>query len=326
MKLAVAAFASQKMQKMMSQTRMLLACAAQLKPQKTELWLLGDDDNLPGECGRLPVEAIYHIKPDNPQRIYLTGEWIPALMRLYDRHRPQAILFYDNIAGNELAVRVGVRTGGSFMTEAASVSRADNGLVVSRSAYGSNLTAAFELNTEPYVISIAKGAYDPIHEEGKPEWFISAESISEAGRQTDLLLHKGEAAEDGLEAAQVVVAGGRGLGNKENMERLRRLAALLNGRLGGTRPAVLDGWLKHKYLIGASGNVVRPKLCLAMGVSGAGPFMAGVEKSERLVAVNNDPDALIFKYCDIGIVEDCRAVARELEQILLDLKPRSEVI
>jgi electron transfer flavoprotein alpha subunit len=97
---------------------------------------------------------------------------------------------------------------------------------------------------------------------------------------------------------------------------MRRLAELMGGRLGGTRPAVLDAWLKHKDLVGASGNLIRPKLCLAMGVSGSGPFMAGVEKSGVLAAVNNDPDALIFKYCDVGVVEDCNAVASELQNII----------
>jgi electron transfer flavoprotein alpha subunit len=241
---------------------------------------------------------------------------MPALTRLYRRRRPQAVLFCSDLAGNELAVRLGVRVEGSCVTEVSSCSMSVSTevLTVERGAYGSNLTARFDL-TGPWVLSVAKGAFEPTQEKGTPERIFLVETLSDAFWHRELELRT-EEAEEGIETAEVVVIGGRGVGNRENMERMRSLAELMDGKLGGTRPAVLDGWLKHKDLVGASGNLIRPSLCLAMGASGAGPFMAGVEKSGVLVAVNHDPNALIFKYCDVGVVEDCNSVASELQRIM----------
>jgi len=324
-KVALVVFASSESS---SQALALLACAACLKPQETELWLVNSSvDDAFAERAFLPVDAVCHIAAEGPKLVRSAEEWMPALLHVYKQRQPQAILFYATLAGNELATRTGLRTGGSSMLEISSVLPGDvslekKSLTVHRAAYGSNLTASFELRAEPYVLSIAKGAFDPLPLQDpkealkkSPRRLIFTEKLPDAAWHTALSLQT-EEAEEGLETAEVIVAGGRGVGQKENMEWMRELAALLNGKLGGTRPTVLDGWLKHKDLIGASGNVVRPKLCLTMGVSGAGPFMAGVEKAEVLVAVNNDPKSLIFKYCDLGLVEDCNAVARELKHLL----------
>ncbi|MDR1978911.1 MAG: FAD-binding protein [Synergistaceae bacterium] len=344
-KIAVAAFASRKGY---AQARELLTCAAHFASLETELWLLGREspnenlaaenpfheslsheslsvenlspenlsvENFSPENFSLPVDVVCQVVFEEP-RLCSTEEWMPALMRLYERSRPQAILFYADLAGNELAVRLAARIEGSCATEALSLSMTDV-LTVGRAAYGSNLTAQFDLQAQPWVLSVAQGAFEPINikEKRTPERIVSVERLLDAPWHTELRLRP-EKAEEGIETAEVVVVGGRGVGHRQHIEQLRRLAESMGGKLGGTRPAVLDGWLRHKDLIGASGNVVRPKLCLAMGVSGSGPFMAGVEKSDVLAAVNNDPDALIFKYCDVGVVEDCNAVAQELERII----------
>ena len=165
-------------------------------------------------------------------------------------------------------MRFGVRTGGSFMTEVTEAALEENGLTVTRPAYGSNLKAVFALKTEPYVLSTAKGAFAPLavaslekEEENPvlPEWVVLNERIPDPTWRVGLCLHW-EETEAGFETARIVVAGGRGVGGVENMERLRRIAALLGGKLGGTRPAVLDGWLRHKDLIGASGTRVPTKI------------------------------------------------------------------
>ncbi|MDR2180282.1 MAG: electron transfer flavoprotein subunit alpha/FixB family protein [Synergistaceae bacterium] len=337
-RIAVVVFASERS---FGRTGELLAGAAHFAalaaswatvPPQTELWLLGEE--YLDEALLLPVDVICHVTLQEP-RLCSAEEWMPALTRLYQRRRPQAVLFCSDLAGNELAVRLAVRVGGSCMTEVSSFSMNADVLTVARGAYGSNLTAHFDMEG-PWVLSIAKGAFEslhkslhesnhePLHEptreptqdKGTPEIITLVESLSDGSWHKGLELRR-EEAEEGIESAEVAVIGGRGVGNRENMERMRRLAGLMNGRLGGTRPAVLDAWLKHKDLVGASGNLIRPRLCLAMGVSGSGPFMAGVEKSGVLAAVNNDPDALIFKYCDVGVVEDCNAIASELERILM---------
>jgi electron transfer flavoprotein alpha subunit len=330
MKIAVIAFASQRS---FGRVRELLAWAADFareahpaaSPQiefqtefQTELWLLGEGPAKEGfldEILSLPVDVVCRVTLQEP-RLCSAEEWMPALTRLYQRRRPQMVLFYSDLAGNELATRLAIRVEGSCVTEVSSFSMnvSTGVLTVDRGAYGSNLTARFDL-TGPWVLSVAKGVLEPTQEKGTPERISLVETLADASWHKELQLRT-EEAEEGIETAEVVVIGGRGVGNRENMERMRHLAELMGGKMGGTRPAVLDAWLKHKDLVGASGNSIRPKLCLAMGVSGSGPFMAGVEKSGVLAAVNNDSDALIFKYCDVGVVEDCNAVASELQRII----------
>ena len=118
--------------------------------------------------------------------------------------------------------------------------------------------------------------------------------------------------QEGLRSAQVLLAAGRGVGSREGTVLLEELAAAMGGQLGGTRPVVLDGWLPMERMIGASAAMLRPKLCLVMGASGAAPFAVGVEKSDLLVGVNTDPEALLFQYCDVGLVADWKETAQGL--------------
>jgi electron transfer flavoprotein alpha subunit len=103
------------------------------------------------------------------------------------------------------------------------------------------------------------------------------------------------------------------MGGADGFAKLRRLADLLGGRSCVTRAAVQNGWGGMELLVGQSGAIARPEVCLAFGVSGAAAFMAGVEKARLLLAVNTDPDAPIFQYADYGLVADA---AKTLDALL----------
>ena len=107
-----------------------------------------------------------------------------------------------------------------------------------------------------------------------------------------------------LPGARLLLVGGRGTGSQEGMQKLRRLASLLDGEAGLTRAAAQNGWGTTDRIIGQSGLITEPELCIAFGASGAAAFMAGVEKARALVAVNTDPDAPIFRYADYGVTAD----------------------
>ncbi len=107
-----------------------------------------------------------------------------------------------------------------------------------------------------------------------------------------------------LEDAQVVVAGGRGIGSKQNFEMLYELAKLFEGAVGGTRASCEEGWLPMSRQIGQTGKIVSPKLYFAIALSGAMQHVAGVSGAKTIVAINRDPDANIFKVAHFGIVGD----------------------
>ena len=107
-----------------------------------------------------------------------------------------------------------------------------------------------------------------------------------------------------LEGAQVVVAGGRGIGSKQNFQVLWDLARLFDGAVGGTRASCEEGWLPMSAQIGQTGKIVSPKLYFAIGLSGAMQHIAGCTGAKTIVAINKDPDANIFKVAHFGIVGD----------------------
>lgn len=117
-----------------------------------------------------------------------------------------------------------------------------------------------------------------------------------------------------LSAARLVLLGGKGLGSKANFERLEALAEKLGASCGYTRPVAMAGWAPYDKVVGLSGSILSADVCIAFGVSGAGPLMTGASGAKRLVAVNNDPKAPIFTAAQDGIVADCLEVLSAMEQ------------
>lgn len=122
-----------------------------------------------------------------------------------------------------------------------------------------------------------------------------------------------------LEKAEVVTAGGWGIGDKEHWQILEELAALLRGAAGATRPPVDEGWAEESQMIGQSGKTVRPKRYLGFGISGVMHHMVGFQDSDFVIAVNSDPDAEIFKMCDFGVVGDLKEI---LPHLIRDTRER----
>jgi electron transfer flavoprotein alpha subunit len=112
----------------------------------------------------------------------------------------------------------------------------------------------------------------------------------------------------GLEDAPIVLAGGRGLGSKENFQMLHEVADLLGGDVGATRPVIKAGWAEDSRLLGQTGKSVKPKLVISVGTSGALQYTTGIQGAENIIAINRDAHAPILKMADLGLVGDARAV------------------
>jgi electron transfer flavoprotein alpha subunit len=127
-----------------------------------------------------------------------------------------------------------------------------------------------------------------------------------------LEINREEVQEHALEKAEVIIAGGWGIGNREDWQSVENLASALNGMVGATRPPVDEGWAKENQMIGQSGRTVHPKLYIGIGISGEMHHMVGIKGAEMMVAINQDPQAPIFEGCDLGLVGDFREIIPHL--------------
>lgn len=125
-----------------------------------------------------------------------------------------------------------------------------------------------------------------------------------------------------LGQAQVIVAGGKGIGSQQGFSLLRQFAQLLGGALGASRGAVDAGWVGYEHQIGQTGVAVRPKLYIAVGIHGYAQHIAGMNGSAVVVAINNDPCAPIFSYADYGVVCDWREAVIDMIGFLKERKER----
>jgi electron transfer flavoprotein alpha subunit len=123
-----------------------------------------------------------------------------------------------------------------------------------------------------------------------------------------------------LEDADIVVAGGRGVGSKEGFEKIFALAEALGGAVGASRSAVDEGWVDYSHQVGQTGKTVSPSLYIAFGISGSLQHRAGMQTSKTIVGVNIDPDAPIFSICDVKVVEDLHAIIPHLLKAFRDEK------
>lgn len=293
------------------QVRSLICAAKNIRGGEISLWAFSDVC----ECyGHLPIDKMMVIPSAN---LRLPEEYQEVLLRLWEKEAPELTLLASCILGDGIAIRLASLTKAVCVLNLLDITRAGEGFRVVRRAYSCYLHAEYYLKA-PCVCSLAADLWKPDLGSGRPEKKCVAArtvNLSWCEGYTETLGQQ----EEKLTDFDVVLVAGYGMGDKETVARLEALGRYLQAGVGGTRPVVLSGWLSREKMIGLSGVQIAPKICVALGVSGCPPFMKGVERSGRLIAVNQDPNAPIFRYSDVGIVGDCRAVLNEL-LALADIK------
>ena len=253
---------------------------------------------------------------DLPELQYFRIEPYTAVVEDFIRNvKPSSVLVGGTVSGRSLAPRAAARFRTGLTADCTKLDiGANTDLDQIRPAYGGNIMA--HINTPRHRPQFATVRYKilSIPPKTEPKGKITNCTLEKAKLRSaiEIISMTEKAKEVGIEDAEVLVVGGRGLKKQEDLAMLEELAKLLNGRVASTRALVEAGWTDPKQQIGLSGRTVKPKLLIACGVSGAIQFVAGMNGAEHIIAINTDPNASIFKVAHVGITGDLYQIIPEL--------------
>jgi len=245
-----------------------------------------------------------------------------AIVPLAQERAPAAVItLHSHFLGRDLAPVLAARLGAGLITDAIDMAD-DDGIRVQRLVYRRKLVATQRCLTEgTAVITCQRGAFVPGPAgDGADVEALDVDIDAGAIRWTVGDFEEAETQAGDITEAEVVVAAGRGVGSEENLEAVKSLVAALGGALAASRPIVDNGWLERGLQVGSSGKTVRPRLYIALGISGAIQHVVGMRDSDVIVAVNKDPRAPIFEYADYGIVADLMDIVPPLTEAVKALR------
>jgi electron transfer flavoprotein alpha subunit len=268
-------------------------------------------------------------------KAYQTNSYAKVMYDLIHKNEPQIVLYGATVTGRDLAPRIASATKAGLTADCTDLQIGDhmtvkdkkvhkNLLFQIRPAFGGNIVATI-INHDrwPQMATVREGVMLMPELDEKRKGEIVEEKVQLA--QTDLPLeildeHK-RARKIDLKAARIIVAGGAGVGSKDNFKLVWDLANCLGGAPAATRAAVDLGFIDHDHQVGQTGTTVRPSLYIAVGVSGAVQHQAGMSQSQKIVAINNDPDAPIFGVAHYKILGDLNKV---VPMMIKSIKEKAE--
>jgi len=243
--------------------------------------------------------------------LYLAG-----LEKVCKGLNPAAVLLTHNSIGADLAPRIAFRLGTGLTTDCLDlgIDPETRSLLCTKPIYGGNVMAVYTNQSKPPVATIREKAFPPARwDEGREGEIISYDLDVDCSVKKIDFIEK--VADDipgvKLEEADVIVCGGRGIGDPDECDgvaQLYELAAVLGGAVAGSRPVCEKGWLHPRLQVGLTGKKVTPKIYIAVGVSGASQHLAGMLGAKTIVAINSDPKANIFKECHYSGIGDYREI------------------
>jgi electron transfer flavoprotein alpha subunit len=270
------------------------------------------------EAFRYGASRIYLI--DDPVlEFYRNTPYAFGVAHVVKKYLPEIFLVGATTMGRDLASAIAthVRTGLTADCTELAIDPEKKILAATRPTFGGNLMATILCKTHRPQMATVRPRVLPSPAPGpQVEGEIVREPLGMTEEEVAVKIVRTIASDTkdqvNLEYADVIVAGGRGIGGPEGFAMLEELAGLLGGVVGATRPVVDAGWIPYGRQIGQTGKTVRPKLYIAAGISGALQHRVGVAGSDVIVAINNDPNAPIFQLADVGIVGDLHQVVPEL--------------
>jgi electron transfer flavoprotein alpha subunit len=243
-------------------------------------------------------------------KLYRTESFMKALLHCSEKYKPEIILYGATSTGKDLAsaVATDLPTGLTADTTELDVEEDTGLLLASRPAFGGNIMATILCKKyRPQMATVRPKVMKALQpEKGRNGKLVPEQiDIKEEDMRTKVLKIVRETTKKiRIDEADIVVAGGKGLGSEQGFELVHQLARTLGGVVGASRDVVEAGWIGHHHQVGQTGVTVTPKIYFAIGISGAIQHIVGMKNSGIIIAINKDPDAAIFNSCHYGIVGD----------------------
>lgn len=272
--------------------------------------LLGDDiKSLAEELILYGSDKVYLVQ-DELLKNYTTDAYTNVISKMIEEFKPEIFLVGATNIGRDLAPRISARvdTGLTADCTELGVEKETRTLLQTRPAFGGNLMATI-VTTEfrPQMSTVRPGVMEKAEKDTNNKGdIIEIDSCLVKDDLRTRVIDIVKEAKKGvaIEEANFIVSGGRGLGNKEGFELLKKLANKLGGEIGASRGAVDSGWIDQSHQVGQTGKTVRPTIYIACGISGAIQHVAGMQSSDVIIAINKNPEAQIFETAHYGIVGD----------------------
>ena len=242
---------------------------------------------------------------------------VDALEAVVGESGAENVLFPASVLAADVASGLAARLDAGLNWDLTDL-RVDGGeLVGVRPALGDTVLVEVGWTSTPRLALVRSGTFDPVESGGTADVQEVAASFQDFSTLATLVDHLQEASSGpSIEDADVIVAGGRGLGGPEGFSICEELAAALGGAVAATRAVVDAGWYPYSAQVGQTGKTVSPKLYIALGISGAIQHKVGMQGSGTIVAINKDANAPIFDFADLGVVGDLGQIAPKLTELL----------
>lgn len=246
------------------------------------------------------------------------------LAALADRLAPAAILIASTTRGQEIAARLAIRLDSGIITDAVDILPGIEGepLAIQHCLAGSYFVESSVVRGVP-IITVRPEAAVPEPHPAEPALHTVAVQPAETRAPRITATPKPRADRPGLDHADIVVAGGRGVGSRAAFAVLAEVADALGAAIAGSHTAAELGWIPPEARVGLTGKTVHPRLYLACGVSGSVRHRAGMQGAKTVIAIGDDPAAPIFKLADLGVVGDARAI---LPALLEEIQSRTRTV
>jgi electron transfer flavoprotein alpha subunit len=269
------------------------------------------------------ADKVYTVD-DAQLKDYQTDAYLSVMAKVVNQVKPLILIMGQNDVGRDLAPRLAFRLGTAATMDCVdlAIDPETKRLLQTKPVYGGNAQAIFITDTDPQVVTIRTKAMAAMAPDASRKGEITAIT---AGIDVSVIKVKTlnrvveEVAGIKIEDAQVVVAGGRGIGSADGFKQLEELARLLKGAVGASRPPCDNGWIKDTVQIGLTGKIIAPEIYFAIAISGSSQHMSGCSGSKTIIAINKDKEANIFRQARYGVVGDWKKVLPALTQKLKEM-------